>query len=189
MAEVLLVDDDGSVLLTLAIALRRQGHGVTVAGDAYQALTHLKKLRFDFMISDVRMPGVSGLELAAHARAMPTPPRIILTSAYPFVEDRESVSEAFMQKPLDVHLLSQYLNSPAPGTSGAANNSASTPAPTESSSAPTTTDASSQSHPAQAEETQAQAARVPHTRVENTRPDAGRGSRAAFARHTLRAST
>jgi CheY-like chemotaxis protein len=111
MAEVLLVDDDGSVLLTLAIALRRQGHGVTVAGDAAQAMTHLAKTNFDFMISDVRMPGVSGLELAARARDLPQPPRVILTSAYPFVENREAVSEAFMQKPLDVGLLSEYLNS------------------------------------------------------------------------------
>jgi CheY-like chemotaxis protein len=115
MAEVLLVDDDGSVLLTLAIALRRQGHVVTVAGDALQAMTHLRKVRFDFLISDVRMPGISGLELAARARLLANPPRIILTSAYPFVEDRHSVSEAFLQKPIDVHLLSAYLNSKRPG--------------------------------------------------------------------------
>ncbi len=117
MAEVLLVDDDGSVLLTLAIALRRQGHTVTVAGDAFQAMTHLKKSRFDFLISDVRMPGISGLELAARARLLPGPPRVILTSAYPFVEDRHSVSEAFLQKPIDVQLLSQYLNSDKPNGS------------------------------------------------------------------------
>jgi CheY-like chemotaxis protein len=118
MADVLLVDDDGSVLLTLAIALRRQGHSVTVAGDAIQAMTHLHKIRFDFLISDVRMPGVSGLELAARARSLSNPPRVILTSAYPFVEDRHSVSEAFLQKPIDVHLLSAYLNSQRPGGSG-----------------------------------------------------------------------
>ena len=118
MAEVLLVDDDGSVLLTLAIALRRLGHSITVAGDAFQAMTHLKKARFDFLISDVRMPGISGLELAARARSLPFSPRVILTSAYPFVEDRHSVSEAFLQKPIDVHLLSEYLNSDRPNSGG-----------------------------------------------------------------------
>lgn len=131
MAEVLLVDDDGSVLLTLAIALRRLGHSITVAGDAFQAMTHLKKARFDFLISDVRMPGISGLELAARARALPTSPRVILTSAYPFVEDRHSVSEAFLQKPIDVHLLSEYLNSDHPnsGSSASVSPAPSAPAP------------------------------------------------------------
>jgi CheY-like chemotaxis protein len=123
MAEVLLVDDDGSVLLTLAIALRRLGHSVTVAGDAFQAMAHLKRTHFDFLVSDVRMPGVSGLELAAQVRQMPEPPRIILTSAYPSIEDRDKVSEAFLQKPLDVQRLSEYLNSAAtshPAISGRA---------------------------------------------------------------------
>lgn len=127
MAEVLLVDDDGSVLLTLAIALRRLGHSITVAGDAFQAMTHLKKARFDFLISDVRMPGISGLELAARARALPASPRVILTSAYPFVEDRHSVSEAFLQKPIDVHLLSEYLNSDRPNGGSSASATPATP--------------------------------------------------------------
>ena len=113
MAEVLLVDDDGSVLLTtaLAIALRRRGHDVTVACDAHQALAQLRRRSFDFLISDVRMPGLSGLELATRVQQMPHPPRVILTSAYPFIEHREGVSEAFLPKPLDVQLLNEYLNS------------------------------------------------------------------------------
>ncbi len=111
MAEVLLVDDNGSVLLTMAIALRRRGHDVTVACDADQALTQLRQRSFDFLISDVRMPGISGLELATRVQRMTHPPRVILTSAYPFVEHREGVFEAFLPKPLDVRLLNEYLNS------------------------------------------------------------------------------
>ena len=111
MAEVLLVDDDGSVLLTLAIALRRRGHDVTVACDANQALAQLRRRSFDFLISDVRMPGLSGLELATRVQRMAHPPRVILTSAYPFIEHREGVSEAFLPKPLDVQQLNDHLNS------------------------------------------------------------------------------
>ena len=113
MAEVLLVDDDGSVLLTLAIALRRQGHNVTVAGDAMQALSHLKRRQFQFLISDVRMPGLSGVELAGRVRRMSNPPQIILTSAYPYVETRNGIAHAFLQKPLDISVLNDLLsNSP-----------------------------------------------------------------------------
>ena len=109
MAEVLLVDDDGSVLLTLAIALRRRGHSVIVAGDAAQALAHLQRRRFAFVISDVRMPGMSGVELAAIVRQMPDPPRVVLTSAFPSVENREGAAEAFLQKPINLEALAEML--------------------------------------------------------------------------------
>ncbi len=168
MAEVLLVDDDGSVLLTLAIALRRQGHGVTVAGDAFQAMTHLKKSRFDFLISDVRMPGISGLELAARARLLPGPPRVILTSAYPFVEDRHHVSEAFLQKPIDVHLLSAYLNSDSPNGHSAAS------PPKHQEAAPASTAAPSEV-PTQAEANRTEATRTEANRTEGARANGSRG--------------
>lgn len=170
MAEVLLVDDDGSVLLTLAIALRRQGHSITVAGDAFQAMTHLKKSRFDFLISDVRMPGISGLELAARARTLPAPPRVILTSAYPFVEDRHSVSEAFLQKPIDVHLLSEYLNSQRPRGSGS-------PAPAPAPPAP--------AHEAGPSATQHPQPKT--TEVPQQDPDAPRNNKAVFMPRIARA--
>ena len=173
MAEVLLVDDDGSVLLTLAIALRRQGHSITVAGDAFQAMTHLKKSRFDFLISDVRMPGISGLELAARAKSLPAPPRVILTSAYPFVEDRHAVSEAFLQKPIDVHLLSEYLNSQRPNNGSApAKSPPATPPPAPGAATASASEAAPIAKPA-----------------ESTRPegDASRNSKATFTPRLARA--
>jgi DNA-binding NtrC family response regulator len=122
MADVLLVDDDGSVLLTLAIALRRQGHNVTVAGDANQALSHLQRHHFEFLISDVRMPGMSGVELAQQVRRMSEPPRVILTSAYPYVETRGGLAQAFLQKPLDVGQLNELLKSTSSSSGGNSNN-------------------------------------------------------------------
>lgn len=114
MAEVLLVDDDGSVLLTLAIALRRLGHKVTVACDAEQALRHLKEHHYAFLISDVRMPGMSGVELAARASHLRFAPRIVLTSAYSNLITRDDIVEAFMQKPLDLERLHELLCSARP---------------------------------------------------------------------------
>ncbi len=122
MAEVLLVDDDGSVLLTLAIALRRQGHNVTVAGDANQALSHLQRHHFEFLVSDVRMPGMSGVELAQQVRSLDDPPQIILTSAYPHVETRGGLARAFLQKPLDVNQLNELLKAPQTPPGGNSNN-------------------------------------------------------------------
>lgn len=111
MADVLLVDDDGSLLLTLAIALRRKGHTVTVACNAEQALLHLQRHHFDFLISDVRMPGMSGTELAMQARRLRPSLRVILTSALSNLPLHEGAIEAFLQKPIEPELLSQLLSS------------------------------------------------------------------------------
>ena len=109
MASVLLVDDDGNVLLTLAIALRRQGHNVTVACDAGQALAELKSHRFSFLVSDVRMPGMTGFELAHRAHCLENAPRIILTSAYSNLETQDDIVEAFLPKPIDIARLNALL--------------------------------------------------------------------------------
>ena len=122
MAQVLLVDDDSSVLLTLSIALQRRGHNVTVACDAQQALTQLSRTRFDFLVTDIRMPGMSGLELASRAHHMKNGPRVVLTSAHydPQLSPNPAaqVAEEFFSKPVDIErlhkLLSQKSNPPSP---------------------------------------------------------------------------
>jgi DNA-binding NtrC family response regulator len=115
MAKVLLVDDNGSVLLTLAIALRRHGHIVSIAADGTAALTELRAGSFDALVSDVRMPGLTGPELAEKARALQPALRIILTSAYPSVESGAGIA-AFMRKPIDIEQLHSVL-SPPPSSS------------------------------------------------------------------------
>lgn len=114
MADILLVDDDGSVLLTLAIALRRLGHAVTVACDAEQALRRLNEHCYTFLLSDVRMPGMSGIELAARAASLREHPRVILTSAYSDIAFRPDEVEAFFLKPLDIDRLNALLVSDKP---------------------------------------------------------------------------
>ncbi len=108
MAQILLVDDDTNVLLTLAIALRRQGHTVTVAQNGWQALSLLRREQFAFLISDVKMPGMTGIELAQRAHALPQVPLIILTSALD-VDIAEGIAEHFLPKPIDVAHLHEVL--------------------------------------------------------------------------------
>lgn len=108
MAQLLLVDDDTNVLLTLAIALRRQGHTVTVAQNGWQALSQLRRQAFDFLISDVKMPGMTGVELAQLAHELAMPPLVILTSAQD-VEINEEIVQHFLAKPVDVAQLNDVL--------------------------------------------------------------------------------
>lgn len=109
MAHILLVDDDTNVLLTLAIALRRRGHAVTVAQSGWQALGLLRRQSFEFLISDVKMPGMTGIELAERAHVLPNAPVIVLTSACD-IDINQSAAQHFMPKPLDVTQLSEVLS-------------------------------------------------------------------------------
>ena len=109
MADVLLVDDDGSVLLTTTIALQRLGHTVTTARNGWQAMVILSRRPFSVLVSDVRMPGMSGLELAARARALEAPPHIVLTSAQ-CVEVNDELAEVFLSKPVDTQELHAVLS-------------------------------------------------------------------------------
>ena len=63
LRRVLIVDDEENIRLMLSAVLRREGHEVTLAPSAGEALAALENKTFDVLISDVRMPGMSGLEL------------------------------------------------------------------------------------------------------------------------------
>lgn len=61
---VLLVDDDRPILLALADSMRRAGYAVSEAQSGQAALDLAKASPFDIALLDIRMPGMSGLELA-----------------------------------------------------------------------------------------------------------------------------
>ena len=64
-ATILVVDDDAAVCWALEQVLKTQGYVVQVAADAAVARRLLKRQRPDLVITDVRMPGESGLDLLA----------------------------------------------------------------------------------------------------------------------------
>ncbi|HYW17083.1 MAG TPA: PAS domain S-box protein [Allosphingosinicella sp.] len=71
----LVVEDESDVAETLRELLEREGYKVTVAGDGAQALMAIDRGEFDLILSDLRMPGVSGPDL--HARLAETKPHLI----------------------------------------------------------------------------------------------------------------
>ena len=66
--KVLLVDDESGILDTLKILFGGEGFDVRVAATGREAMTALEKDRPDLVVTDIRMPGASGLE-GARARA------------------------------------------------------------------------------------------------------------------------
>jgi PAS domain S-box-containing protein len=62
-ARVLVVDDEADVSETLGELLEREGFEVTTASDGAAALTKIDTTEFDMIVSDLRMPGMSGPEM------------------------------------------------------------------------------------------------------------------------------
>ena len=63
MAYILVVDDEEKMQHLLTIMLARQGYSVDRAGDGLKALEMIKANPYDMVISDIRMPGMDGMQL------------------------------------------------------------------------------------------------------------------------------
>jgi DNA-binding response OmpR family regulator len=103
---ILVVDDEPGVLDVCARSLRRQGFEVTTASDAKTARILLQSHTVDLLISDMKMPGESGVSLlqAVHETS-PNLPLMIIT-AYPestYVDAALELNvKAFVPKPFDI---------------------------------------------------------------------------------------
>ena len=67
-ARILIVDDEPSMREMLGIVLRRDGYDVLIAANGSQAIDQLGRERVDLLLSDIRMPDVSGVEVLRAAK-------------------------------------------------------------------------------------------------------------------------
>ncbi|QAY79290.1 ATP-binding protein [Sphingosinicella sp. BN140058] len=79
---ILVVDDNDEVGLFAETLLTELGHEVVRASSGAQAIERLGQRRFDIVFTDVVMPGMSGLELAARAQQIAPASAVILTTGY-----------------------------------------------------------------------------------------------------------
>ena len=78
---ILLVDDDRALCLALSTLLKDVGHDVETAGDGPEALSLLQERPCDIVLLDIGLPSMSGLDVLARARALETPPLVIMMTA------------------------------------------------------------------------------------------------------------
>ena len=113
---VSVVDDDASTATFFHEALRQNIDGISVFSfiDPVKALEHFteNKERYALVISDLRMPGLNGLELLKKVRTSSAKVRTILMSAYNFEEEelfqqymKEAVINSTIEKPVTMNRL------------------------------------------------------------------------------------
>ena len=83
---VLVVDDEAKMQRVLEIMLQRMGHEVACASNGKDALQIMKSAPSDLVISDLRMPGMSGTELLRTLRELGNEVPVIIMTAYGTIE-------------------------------------------------------------------------------------------------------
>lgn len=84
--KILVVDDELSMREFISILLEREGYEVLTAADADTALSRMAATDIDLVISDVQMPGLSGLELLARIKASSPETAVLLITAFSTAE-------------------------------------------------------------------------------------------------------
>ncbi|MEM7416824.1 MAG: sigma-54 dependent transcriptional regulator [Gemmatimonadota bacterium] len=101
--KILLVDDETAILDTLQILFRGEGWEVSVANSGPKAMAALEDEKPDIILTDIRMPGASGLEVLAQARDIDPEIAVILMTAQASLQSAvRAVNEGayyYLQKP------------------------------------------------------------------------------------------
>ncbi|MGD0922766.1 MAG: response regulator [Terriglobia bacterium] len=85
MARLLIVDKEESLCRVLESAFRKKGHLVDTVSNGQAAKKKIESLVYDLIISAIRMPDITGIELLEYARATRNPAAFILMTAVPTV--------------------------------------------------------------------------------------------------------
>ncbi len=103
MRRVLVVDDEENIRVVLKALLRRHGYEVETASNGEEALALVDSFGPDFVLTDVRMPKMGGLDLLSTLRAKQSDATVIVMSAYGNVEAALEAIKAgaydYVQKP------------------------------------------------------------------------------------------
>jgi DNA-binding NtrC family response regulator len=107
---ILVVDDDPGQRSLLQTFLSDLGLEIVLAASGAEALKTLAAQKFDMMISDVRMPGMTGLELFERLRETNSTLPVLLVTAFPQVRDAVAATRHgavnYLEKPIDLDELS-----------------------------------------------------------------------------------
>lgn len=107
---LLLVDDEESIVASLKRLLRRSGYRIVTAFSAAEGLLRLAEVDVDVIVSDQRMPGMTGVEFLRRAKALyPDTVRIVLSGYTELQSITDAINEGaiykFLTKPWEDDLL------------------------------------------------------------------------------------
>ena len=113
MYSVVVVDDERGMRDFLTILLKKEGHAVKAFAGGQEALDYLAAHGCDLVISDIRMPGMSGLELLEHVKAGHPEIPVVLITAFASPDDAVQAMRGgafdYISKPFNVDEIKSVL--------------------------------------------------------------------------------
>ncbi|HKC23833.1 MAG TPA: sigma-54 dependent transcriptional regulator, partial [Thermoanaerobaculia bacterium] len=103
-AKLLVVDDEKHQRESLQMILEDEGYKVTVASDGREALAKAAEVRPEVVLTDLKMPGLSGMDVVKALQDGPLPPMVILVTAHGSVDRAREAHKLgafdYMSKPV-----------------------------------------------------------------------------------------
>lgn len=110
---ILVVDDELLIRDLLYDFLSGRGWQVQVVDSAEKAMESLSKQRFDIVLSDIKLPEMTGLELAGRLKSSAPERPCVLMTGYPSVEGAVEAlrlkADDYFTKPFNIHALAKRL--------------------------------------------------------------------------------
>jgi two-component system response regulator HydG len=105
MARILVVDDQEMMRDSLVATLAREGHEVVACADPSVAVSRLQQGRYDLLVTDLKMPKMSGIELLTEAKKLRPDLPVVLMTAFATVNTAVEAMKLgaydYIQKPFD----------------------------------------------------------------------------------------
>ncbi len=102
---ILVVDDEVNARTALAELLREEGYDVEMAADAFKALGKCESFSPHVVVTDLKMPGMDGIDLVKKVRAADDPPAVVVMTAFGVVESAVDAMRAgaaeYLTKPIN----------------------------------------------------------------------------------------
>jgi len=110
-ASILVVDDEKAIQEILDFTLTAEGYKVETAGSGEEALTRVEQQDFDVILTDIVMPGVTGLEVLERSRLLNPRASVIVMTAYAALETAITALRRgacdYLEKPFSVDVLKE----------------------------------------------------------------------------------
>ncbi len=108
--QIMVVDDEESILEFMKSSLQNHGHKVTVCTDTEQAIENIKNAVYDLIITDLNMPKLPGVEFVKKAKEISPRTDLVVMTGYPSVETAvecmKNGAADYLAKPINL----EYLN-------------------------------------------------------------------------------
>ncbi len=113
LLNILVVDDEPGIRITLAGILEDEGYNVIVAEDGYKGIAAAEKTNFEIAFIDMRMPGINGIETFKKIKRISPDTILFFMTAFlaedTLIEAAKLGTQAILYKPLDLDLILKIL--------------------------------------------------------------------------------